>query len=132
MTKRLQVRTTERDYVYEDKDFLENEIDMHFGGDGRGVGLLKIRDSEFKKYQFWESIDKSEKKVDIGNPNWSIYMRIFETAVEKTGFLNDTRSQTRIIAEIKFFSKEGDVMREDVYDWHAWHYSFHASRIPRT
>lgn len=130
MSKHLHVKTTERDYYYDDKDFKDSNIEMHFGADGRGIGLLKIEKSEFTYFEFFRKVGE-EEKIEIHNPNWDIYLKIFQTALEDTGFLNGQRSQTRIMGEIRFYSNKGDIMREDNFDWSAWHYSFRCSKLPK-
>jgi hypothetical protein len=128
MTKQIHIRTTERDYFYNDQDIREQKINLHFGADGRGIGWIKIIDSEFTNYQFWKEVGE-DRKIEPKNPNWSIYIRIFETALESDFLGRGQTSKTRIMGEIKFYDKEGNIMKEDNFDWIAWHYSFHCEVI---
>lgn len=121
--RRLHVKTTERDYYYESRDFEESNINMHFGADGRGIGLIKIIDSKWIEYE-----SHKRGKIEVGNQNWSIYIRIFETAIEEGFMRNDTTCKTRIVGEVKCYSKEGEIMSEDNFDWIAWHYSFECNK----
>lgn len=120
MSKHIHVKTTERDYVIDCKDL---KINMHFGADGRGIGLIKIVNSEFTNYQFWREVGKDEK-IEPKNLNWSIYLKIFETALEPDFLGRGETSKTRIIGEVKFYDDKGNIIKQDSFDWIAWHYSF--------
>lgn len=123
MSKYIHVKTTERDYFYNNQNLQNQKVNMHFGADGRGIGLIKIIDNEFTFFQFWREVGESEK-INIHNQNWSIYLKIFETALESDFMGRGQTSKTRIVGEIKFFDEKGNTMKENNFDWIAWHYSF--------